>query len=343
MDNIINGQLWIDKNSPYRLKYTANGTIYSVDVSSDYFISDSAISSENPLVAGTVVAFKNGGIRKAIFPDDIDNVIGVIGNTITEDTSPISILKTGIITLTKEEFNKINNGSLSIYQNQGTDTFYGEWKTETMKGAPVYWFIGKETVNNNAYTFEYENSNHGQITLLTPTGRRWRRLVDGTHPIDCSFNVSYDNLPIIGYVDSIKGTNTSNPTDWSSIDIYLNVNKFDTTLEWSWPFDNQYSLSGLDTITVRHGLFPKSFNDFSNYFLKQRCDCSIIALDKNTDDEYRVSASVQNYYGQYDVQNPNEDPRTEIFIGNAIEDYRFRITGTVNLKFDRTTQGATNG
>jgi len=326
--SIVNGQLWIDKDSPYRLKYTANGSIFTVDVSSDYFIDDIEISTEKPLCAGTIVAFKDGGIRKAIFPDDIDNVIGVVGNTITSVSEPVSILKNGTITLSESDFNTMCHGGKSDFNQV-------EWSTDFMKGAPLYWFIGKEVFENSIYSYSYQEADAGKITLSTPTGRKWKYT---STEIDNSLNVSYDNLPTIGFIDKINADN--------SIDIYLNVNKFDTSLEWSWPFTGKpVFISTEDKIVIRHGLFPNSFKDFStgsgdssqSYLFRQRDFVNILALNKENDDnEYIVSANVQNYYGQTDNEEPDSDPRTEIFIGqNNLNKYRFRITGTVNLKFNR--------
>lgn len=343
---IINGQLWIDKNSPYRLKYTANDNIYTVDVSTDHYIKsdDIQISEDNKLYAGTVVAFNNGGIRRAIYPDDIDNVIGVVGNTITSIDQPVSILKTGIISLTKDDIPNILIGSEDFSDIISSDA-------SKMKGAPVYWYIGEEykKEEDNKIKYGYSYDGIGKISLLTPTGRRWRYINNSIDSIDPSLNVSYDNLPIIGFIDSINfEENTSKSIDTiKSIDIYLNVTKFDTTLEWSWPFikNNGSFLDENGILTIRHGLFPNSFKDSDeSYNFRQRNFCTIIALDSgtNSDNEYEVSANVQDYYGQIDEENRNSDQRTEIY--NLSGAYRYRIAGTINLKFDRDLiQSNTNG
>ena len=334
-----NGQLWIDKNSPYRLKYIANDNVYTVNVLLDYFIesSDFTIDNNNKLYAGTVLAFNQGHIRKAIFPDDIDNVIGVVGNTVDSNSSSVSVLKSGIITIKSSEVSNVM---------VGVDSFSDIWNTAGMRGAPVYWYLGKEekevVEGTESYSYSYENSDHGKVSLITPTGRRWKRIVNNDNPLENTFNVSYDNLPLIGYVDKIKNVEGTS----YDIDIYLNVNKFDTTLEWSWPFNgNPVFESTEDKIVIRHGLFPKSFKDFSpgsdnstqSYLFRQRNFVNIVALNKeDNDNEYVVSANVQNYYGQTDNEEPDPDPRTEIFIGQEnLTNYRFRITGTVNLKFSR--------
>ncbi len=383
--NRANGQAWIDKNSPYRLKYKANNNIYSVDVSSEVIV-------DEDFKAGTVVAFKSSveidkyvsSVRKAKFPQDLENVIGVVGSSV-ESGSSTAILKTGVITLDANAINEVMYLDDDAAVSHTDDPSY--WI-----GAPVYWFIGRTKYDNTTekYTYEDSSEHKGCLTISTPSGVKWKKTTSG----DDSLNVGYDNLPIIGTIsaykvgkryevydvpsnelnqpipsgqyyakngqdyDSATGNFESDKTyyllhnGFNWVEIYLNINKFDSSLEWNWPYlckskDGTHHDCGkvepvlgedgkkTATLTIRHGLFPDNKGDSNSKDpLIARNYCDIIAIDDN-DNEYVVNAGVENFYGTDDeADDGDKSRRTEIYLSTP-ETYRYRISGRVNYKFDK--------
>lgn len=131
------------------------------------------------------------------------------------------------------------------------------------------------------------------------------------------------------------------------VEIYLNINKFDSSLEWNWPYlckskDGTHHECGklkpennVVTQIIRHGLFPDNKGDSnSNDPLVARNYCDIIAID-DKDKEYIVNAGVDNFYGTNDeVDEGDKSRRTEIYLSTP-ETYRYRVSGRVNYKFDK--------
>jgi len=258
-----NGQLWIDKNSPFRLKYKVNDEIFSVDVSSEYIIT-------TPMYTGQVVSFSHVSTgettsvsgKLAIFPDDIENVIGVVGQTVNIDdevkTTPI--LKSGIIELTQKDI-ECSFIDLDDYVNtaEADDSYY--------VGAPVYWFIGKinrtgEGTSQNPYVYSYIDSSEypGRLTLKTPSGNKWR-LNDNT--LDSSLNVGYDNLPTVGNVISYKVEDVYHIYD-------VPEEKIGTKIEGEYYVysDNEYTLAypiylENDTYYIKQGATFEVFTDYT--------------------------------------------------------------------------------
>lgn len=387
--NYVNGQVWIDSKSPNRLKYKVNNEVYSVDVSSEVQIGNT------PLYPGNVVAFEskdvNGkrtsSVHLATFPQDLENVVGVVGSAVAEN-SYTSILKSGVISLDGDAINKVMlRADDGIVVGKENDT-PGYWI-----GAPVYWFIGKvEKDNQDNYVYTDSSMHPGCLTISTPSGVKWKETVSS----DDSLNVGYDNLPIVGNIMSYEvgsrysiydvpesefdstingeyfirndnqeyqsvqnGTFTKGTTyytstiGFSSLKIYLNINKFDSSLEWNWPYlckskDGSKHECGKLTptsndadgkmtaeLTIRHGLFPNNDGDSNSHGpLVARNFCDIIAVD-NEDNEYVVNAGIENFYGTDDeTDSDDKSRRTEIYLSTP-DTYRYRISGRVNYKFDK--------
>lgn len=291
MNNNINGQIWIDKNSPFKLKYIANNKTYSVDVSIEYEIGE--YSTDHPFTfdSGTVLAFDGTTnlVKKAVFPDDLDNVIGVAGNAVTQDNRKLFILKSGSITLTESEITNMFGSDFSLSAN--------------LIGKPVYWNIGSYEENNGSYSFSYDKeADAGKLTLNTPSRS------------NSTINVEYDNLPIIGNVEAVD-------TVEKTLTIFLNVGRFDTSLEWIWPADpNGSSVASAGSVLIRHGLLSQT----------SECFCNILKVESNGKTN-PVSTTIDNVVT---IDNGIiKDQYTEIYL----EPGAYKITGSVNYKFKAIT------
>ena len=292
MNNNINGQIWIDKNSPFKLKYIANNKTYSVDVSIEYEIGN--YSTDHPFTfdSGTVLAFDGTDnlVKKAVFPDDLDNVIGVAGNAVTQDNRKLFILKSGSITLTSEEIANMFGSDFSVNSN--------------LVGKPVYWNIGSYTYNesDHSYSFSYDKTaDAGKLTLFTPSRG------------NANINVDYDNLPIIGSVEAVNA-------EENTLTIFLNVGRFDTSLEWIWPADpNGSSVASDGSICIRHGLLSQT----------SECFCNILKVEGGKTNP--VSTTIDNVVT---IDNGViKDQYTEIWLKSGA----YKISGSVNYKFKATT------
>lgn len=356
--NRIDGQIWIDKKAPYRLKYHAADEDYTVEVATNYELPPDAspIFEQDGvryyMLAGTVVKF-NGRDRivPAIFPDDIENVLGVVENDIkgvlvdgTEVLVPATVSRNSYLMIEYPQFVFANLGAdyndLNIYKNGWGDATSGI-------GAPVYWFIGR-TVNNSGTYIHIDSAAKspstgkylyaGKLTFATPSGFKWNiSTVD-----DNSLNVGYDNLPQIGTVASY----TVNPEDGTitKLEIHLNFAKFDTSLEWNWPYlhynhspfvpgdcgklEPSISEQSQSTVSfdIHHGLFANA-NDADS--LKARNYCDIIATnDPDSSTEYIIGTNVSNKY------SGATDRKTTINVSTPDTLY-YRVSGRVNYEFDK--------
>lgn len=321
------GQLWIDRNPPYRLKYQVNGDVYTVDVSSEYNqISDGDLS------VGNVVAFSGAGegvvkARKAVFPKDVENIIGVVASKSEEQAS---VLKTGLITLTEDDID-------TVLYNADDCVVKAKDKPKFWIGAPVYWFIGETAKKEADYEYTDSSSHAGKITLGTPSGVKWREATVS----DQSLNVGYSGLPVIGNVKSM--TLNEDKTKIQKLEIHLNVGSYVPSISWTWPYlhdDGCGKISEGDTpIIIRHGLFPDNEGgdlNGSKGTLRPRCHCNITLLkvDSGSDKEYTADAGVENIYGIDASEDIPSDRRTEIYISTDKE-YRCRISGQVEYRFDK--------
>lgn len=316
----IDGQIWIDKNTPHRLKYYVAGEEYSVEVSANYELSSDP--DNVGIHVGTVVKFTGAGVLSpAVFPDDIENILGVVASitrsvdandsTIVHYTAAISrsgylLLETPSNVFLADDLNIIKNG----------------WGNATAGiGAPVYWFIGRTTVTSGVYAYEAPSTHSGFLTLSTPSGYKW----NVTDPPDNTMNVGYDNLPQVG---TVAGYTLSGNTV-TSIQIHLNFARFDTSLEWSWPYLHKVhtpfvqgdcgKITSGNNLTIRHGLFCDSTKKLRNF-------CNIIALDDSSN-EYVVSTGAINTY-------TGTDRKTAIQLSTP-DDLYYRVTGTINYNFDK--------
>lgn len=336
MSNRVDGQIWIDKNSPYKLKYHIKGKDYVVDTNATYKVDSTTINNAQGkicLYAGTVVKLmREAGtgisrIAPAKFPDDIDSVIGVVVNDVAKTAGAEAIIsKTGYLTVSNPaavfEENKNDDGVVIVPED-----------IPNLVGTPVYWYIGETTREEKAgkvsYGYKGATNSRGKLSLHTPIGN-YNNLKDP------SMNVGYSNLPQVGVVTAY--TYFGDLID--TVEIHLNFARFNPTIEWTWPLNHDDSAGGAEQrvrsvdgtkpgiITIRHGLFSDNRN---NYNLKNYCD--IIALKEHEDEskgdniEYKIEAPVHNTY-------LGEDRKTEVQIYSP-EPLYYRIRGSVNFKYDK--------
>jgi hypothetical protein len=339
MSNRVEGQIWIDRNSPYRLKYHINEKDYVVEISSSYSLDSSAISSDAAdgdilLPAGLLVKLdSNNGIEAASFPDDLESVLGVI----TQDVRKLSSTTATEVVVGRNGYLTIDEPWDVFVELEGTDANSFVEKLpipDSIKsnyGLPIYWYIGKSGNAGGKMTYTSSEGSEGKLTFNTPVGFRWEK------GMDPSLNVAYDNLPQIGTLVGIEN---------GKMYIHLNFSKFDSTIEWTWPgvhssgndpgdcgrigptLTEDKTEQTFEEIKIRHGLFA----DSSSNYHKVRSFCDIVALkdheaDGTNPDEYLIQAPTRNI-------TTGNDRYTEITI-SSLEALYYRISGRINYKFDK--------
>mgnify|MGYP004636863693 CR=1 FL=1 len=354
----VDGQIWIDKNSPNRLKYHINEQDYTVEVSSNYNIENIGPVTEEvktvKFAAGTLVKLNEKGyIEPALFPDDLENILGVLMNNVrvTQNDKEERIYTNAIVSRSGYLTIDYMNIDPSYISSSYAHSFFDESENENdleckngeplhfKKGSPVYWFIGRYKKEEETYTFinpKYINAQNeyaraGKLTFATPVGYP-------SDPIDPSLNVGYNNLPRVGTVANYEVKDGK----ITKVMIHVNFSKFDSSLEWTWPrkhvpdFIQENISYGFDKpnidiknneqqdsiLTIRHGLLQQPDNN-----AKPKCLCEILASEKhegNESEEYRVTASIS--------QNTSEN-NTSITV-NTYKPMFYRVFGTVSYAFD---------
>lgn len=334
--NRVEGQLWIDRKEPHGLKYHTDGATYQLTPEKVYGV---IVPAGTIIPKGSLVAINGvNSFKLAQFPKDIDRVIGICpielnNNTDSEITIETSILRNGNITLPKDFFRHITGVTGDI----------SDWSI--MVGAPVYWFIGRSYFNGITPCYIDPQEHPGELTLATPSGVRW-----GLGKIfndDNSLNVGYSNLPTVGTVVSVDGDNVT---------INVSISKFESELEWHWPYcmyylnENTLSSTNIPSetttptqngdlkeniLSIRHGLFCRSTSQNSNYYtFRPRSFCNVLAMNTGDDTEHVVFAGVDNYYGNAEAEPADSDKRTDITFKNY-DGKRIYVSGKVVYTFDK--------
>ena len=215
----VEGQMWIDKVSPNKLKYYVNKMEYEVEVSPSFPLDSD--TSKNPK-KGQMVCIKNGKLYPAQFPCDMTNTVGVMGTTFT--------VKENLVTTTYA--NVVRNGILTLNEEELTEAFDtldlpSTVDSSNLVGAPIYWFIGRWNKTSSTYTYTDPSTKVGKLSLYTPSGFQWG-VTSVTEP---SFNVGYDYLPTIGTVKSV----TIEANKLKSMVIDLNFTGIEESFGWTWP------------------------------------------------------------------------------------------------------------
>ena len=308
----VEGQMWIDKVSPNKLKYYVNKMEYEVEVTPSFPL-DSSDTTKNPK-KGQMVCVKGGKLYPSQFPDNITNTVGVMGTTFE--------VKEGLTTVNYA--NVVRSGILSLNEAELTEAFDtldlpSTVDSSNLVGAPVYWFIGRW---ENTLSYIDPSTKVGKLSLYTPSGFQWG-ITSVTEP---SFNVGYDYLPTIGTVKNV--TIVANKLKSMVIDV--NFTGIEESFAWTWPhfhFGDKDKLppdsNNKVEITVRHGLFPK-VKTTSGYIARPSCVCQTIITDDNNI-EYNANVSIQNDTNNFDTKLEMLTPDT----------YRYLVHGSISYRLDK--------
>ena len=308
----VEGQMWIDKVSPNKLKYYVNKMEYEVEVTPSFPL-DSSDTTKNPK-KGQMVCVKGGKLYPSQFPDNITNTVGVMGTTFE--------VKEGLTTVNYA--NVVRSGILSLNEAELTEAFDtldlpSTVNSSNLVGAPVYWSIGRW---ENTLSYIDPSTKVGKLSLYTPSGFQWG-ITSVTEP---SFNVGYDYLPTIGTVKNV--TIVANKLKSMVIDV--NFTGIEESFGWTWPhfhFGDKDKLkpdsNNKVEITVRHGLFPK-VKTTSGYIARPSCVCQTIITDDNNI-EYNANVSIQNDTNNFDTKLEMLTPDT----------YRYLVHGSISYRLDK--------
>lgn len=304
----VEGQMWIDKVSPNKLKYYVNKMEYEVEVTPSFPL-DSSDTTKNPK-KGQMVCVKGGKLYPAQFPCDMTNTVGVMGTTFkVKDVNYANVVRSGILSLNEAE----------LTETFDTLDLPSTVDSSNLVGAPVYWFIGRW---ENTLSYIDPSTKVGKLSLYTPSGFQWGI----TSVSDNSFNVGYDYLPTIGTVKNV----TIVANKLKSMVIDLNFTGIEESFGWTWPhfhFGDKDKLipdsNNKVEITVRHGLFPK-VKTTSGYIARPSCVCQTIITDDNNI-EYNANVSIQNDTNNFDTKLEMLTPDT----------YRYLVHGSISYRLDK--------
>lgn len=304
----VEGQMWIDKVSPNKLKYYVNKMEYEVEVSPSLPLDSD--TSKRPK-KGQMVCIKNGKLYPAQFPCDMTNTVGVMGTTfiVKENLEYANVVRNGILTLNEEELTEAFD----------TLDLPSTVDSSNLVGAPVYWFIGRW---ENTLSYIDPSTKVGKLSLYTPSGFQWGI----TSVTELSFNVGYDYLPTIGTVKSV----TIEANKLKSMVIDVNFTGIEESFGWTWPHfhfgdkdKRKPDSNNRVEITVRHGLFPK-VKTTSGYIARPSCVCQTIITDDNNI-EYNANVSIQNDTNNFDTKLEMLTPDT----------YRYLVHGSISYRLDK--------
>ena len=309
----MNGQIWIDKKSPYLLKYRYNDKTHILSVLQSFTREGSVVTDSGKVVCYDTSVTDSGEakVRYASFPEDLGKTIGL--SYMNEDR--IFLVTGGELTIAADSDGNIS-GIFDETINKDSNLY---------PGMPIFWYIGTISGSNGPYSRSYDSTlQKGLITLNNPNGERASDEYESD--LDAGLNVSYDNLPQVGVIKQINMKDDK----IKNIILDVRINKFDSTLEWSWPKKYNHSesdhttrcgyiVSGADqsaSFTIAHGLFTENNKCFSNV--------SVRAIDNNGK-EYSCMPTIINDY---------EKGTTAISM-KTLEDLRYIVTGSVNYNVMR--------
>lgn len=314
----MNGQIWIDKKSPYLLKYRYDNKTHILSVLQSFSKDSSSVKTSGKVICydndSSSNKFNEVNVRYARFPEDFGKTIGL--SYLNEDR--VFLVTAGELTIPADP-----NGNISEIFDETISK-----DSSIYPGMPIYWYIGTISGSNGTYTRSYNSSSQaGLLTLNNPNSQRSSE--EYSDALDAGLNVSYDNLPQVGVIKQINLREDDN-SKLKNIIIDVRISKFDSTLEWSWP--KRYNHSG-DTHTTRcgyitsdinqeasftiaHGLFTGNNTCFSNVFVR--------AVD-DSGKEYSCMPTISNDYNN----------GTTTISMKTLEDLRYIVTGSINYNVMR--------
>ena len=343
MSTRTEGLIWIDRNSPYRLKYHTRGEDYTVEVATNYDVTSD--STAKKISAGQVLTLKSEGGKviatHAKFPKDLDAIAGVALQS--QLNGKVTIGNSGYIVLNADQIGKsFVSGDKEEIIAAGATAYIG---------APVYWFIGriKRGENGGSDGFDYSSSNEniGCITVGTPSGYEVGRSKVGTSTtspreyISREFNVEYDNLPQIGSIVKYEIKDGS----ITSMTIQLNFSDFDSTIEWSWPYICEGSTGCGKVSQIDEDRFLSDGVTINNFSNRRRLQIKHCLFPNGTDGvKFGATESVTAYYehdgtiDEYHIETAmkhvtdNKGGYSEFNGSTPEDDLKYRITGSVTYK-----------
>ena len=302
----VNGQIWIDKNAPHSMMYHVDGVDYEVQNQARY-----KIANGNELSVGNIVVLDPATgssdivdgmgsplttvqrLRKAIFPQDAAKILGVITyiGPKVGDYYDVAIASDGFIEVSASAFpqdcESITEGSnmISVIKPQTVDG--GTYDYTKILGAPVCWFIGRNTGNSN-YTFS--DAGKGALTLYLPSGKCPALSKEAT-PGD-QYDISYQDLPLIGEIVAYA-LDTSN-TGYKSFRIHLNIQNMYGPISWYWPKQGTCNGAALNEgKQIHHGLALKEgFTLETEVIAKNATESCTVMLQCKT---YPATATARGY------------------------------------------------
>ena len=313
------GQIWIDKNNTHRLKYHIGGITYEIATSQTF-------STNNPpgVKKGQLVASSGGELTAAVWPDDAEKVLGVVTGTEGENSKYVTSVASGerIILENAEEIRGCFVDGTALPDG---------WETEDKKGigCPVYWFIG---LSKSASEYIDSSTKKGMLTFKTPSGFKY----GVTTVSDERFNISYDNLPIVGHVADYE-CSKERPFTFTRLVIDLQVSAYTPTVTWNYPGIHG-SASGHKCGTLEEGSHRFYHGLFANNAKNNICMCNLTVRAISADETYPEGTDAEEYTVVAPYKNVIKDDNnryTEVTFSTK-ERLRYRITGTVHYNIDRS-------
>lgn len=312
------GQIWIDKNNTHRLKYHIGGITYEIATSQTF-----STDRQPSVKKGQLVASSGGELVAAVWPDDAEKVLGVVTGTEGENSKYVTSVASG------ERIILENAEEIKGCFIDGTD-LPDEWGTDSKKGVgcPVYWFIGLSK-SDNEYIDSSDSDRRGMLTFKTPSGFKY-----GVTTVDSEqFNISYDNLPIVGHVADYEYSGSA----FTKLIIDLQVSAYTPTVTWNYPGIHG-SADGHKCGTLAKGSHRFYHGLFADNAKNNICICNLVIRAISAEKTYPEGTDAEEYTIVAPYKNVIKDANnryTEVSF-NTDEKLRYRITGTVHYNIDRS-------
>ena len=313
------GQIWIDKNNTHRLKYHIGGITYEIATSQTF-----SANRQPSVKKGQLVASSGGELVAAVWPDDAEKVLGVVTGTEGENSKYVTSVASNerIILENAEEIKGCFVDGAALPSD--------EWATNKKGiGCPVYWFIG---LSKSASEYIDSSTKKGMLTFKTPSGFKY----GVTTVSDEQFNISYDNLPIVGHVADYE-CSKERPFTFTKLVIDLQVSTYTPTVTWNYPGIHG-SASGHKCGTLEEGSHRFYHGLFANNAKNNICMCNLTVRAISADETYPEGTDAEEYTVVAPYKNVIKDDNnryTEVTFSTK-ERLRYRITGTVHYNIDRS-------
>ncbi len=261
----VNGQVWIDKNPPHSMMYHMEGVDYEIQNQARY-----RVANGNALTVGSIVALDIGSdpaditggmgtpltsvqrLRKAEFPTDSSNILGVVTYIGEERGSyyDVAVSSDGFLEVSVDAFPQDcetlqeDGKNISIIRPKTTEGVTYDFRK--ILGAPVYWSIGRNKEGDSGYL----TGTPGAMTLYLPSGEC---VPLGKPSLDIEYDVAYQDLPLIGEIVAYSLDDQNR--GYTNFRIHLNIQNTYGPISWYWPKSDTCSPGSLDKgITIYHGL-----------------------------------------------------------------------------------------